>query len=65
MLVPGGQFLLLVIVPNVWLTIACGPMMIGRMKGRSFWRGALQEAGFTLEREGTARTTALFLAKRA
>ncbi len=61
--VPGGQFLLLVGVPNVWLAIAFGPLMVGRMKRRSYWREALREAGFSLEREGTARTSALFLAR--
>ncbi len=61
-LVPGGQFLLLVVVPNVWLTIAYGPL-IWRMRGRAFWREALAEAGFAVEREGFARTSALFLAR--
>jgi len=60
-LVPGGQFLLMVIVPNAWLTIAYGPL-IWRMRRRAFWREALAEAGFTVDREGSAGTTALFLA---
>lgn len=61
-LVPGGQFLLLVIVPNLWLTIAYGPL-IWRMRPRAFWREALSEAGFAIDREGSSGTTALFLAR--
>ena len=59
---PGGQFLLLVIVPNIWLRIAFGPL-IGRMRPRSFWRNELTAAGFVVQREGTMRTTALFLSR--
>lgn len=59
---PGGQFLLLVIVPNLWLRIAFGPL-IGRMRPRSFWREELAAAGFLIEREGTMPTTALFLSR--
>lgn len=61
--VPGADFLLMVIVPNIWLRIAFGPL-IGRMRGRSFWRESLAQAGFTIQREGTKRATALFLARK-
>ena len=61
--VPGADFLLMVIVPNIWLTIAFGPL-IGRMRGRNFWRESLAQAGFTIQREGTKRATALFLARK-
>ncbi len=64
-LVPGGQFLLIVIVPNIWLTIAFGPLLFGRMKGRRFWREALGEAGLSLEDEGTMCATAWFLTRRS
>ncbi len=63
-LVPGGQFLLVVIVPNLWLTIAYGPL-IWRMRRRQFWRDALAAAGLAVEAEGTARTSAWFLARRS
>jgi len=59
---PGGQFLLLVIVPNIWLRIAFGPL-IGRMRPRSFWHNELTAAGFVIQREATMRTTALFLCR--
>jgi len=61
---PGSQFLLMVVVPNTWLTVAFGPMMAGRLKGRGFWREALAAAGLTIEREGAVRTTAFCLATR-
>ena len=61
-LVPGGQLLLMVIVPNVWLTIAYGPL-VWRMRWRAFWREVLAETGFAIDRDGSARTTALFLAR--
>lgn len=61
--VPAAPFLLMVIVPNIWLRIAFGPL-IRNLHGRTFWRESLAEAGFRIEREGTARATALFLVKR-
>lgn len=61
--VPGADFLLMVIVPSIWLKIAFGPL-IGRMRGRSFWRESLAEAGFTIQQEGTKRATALFLTRK-
>jgi SAM-dependent methyltransferase len=61
---PGGQFLLLVSVPNVWLMLAFGPLIAGRLKDRAFWRAALAGAGLAIEREGTVRTHAMFLARR-
>lgn len=62
-LVPGGQFLLVVIVPNLWLTIAYGPL-IWRMRPRRFWREALAAAGMEVEAEGTVGTSAWLLARR-
>lgn len=62
---PDGQFLLLVTVPNVWVMIAFGPLLVRRLKNREFWRAALTEAGLSIEREGTVRTSAMFLTRRS
>ncbi len=60
---PGGQLLLWVIVPNVWMLVAFGPFVV-RMRSRAEWRRLLAGAGFQLEDEGSARATAWFLARR-
>ena len=60
---PGSQFLLIVSVPNISLSIAWGPLIAGKLQDRTFWRNALQEAGFSIEREGTVRASAMFLTR--
>ncbi len=57
-----GQVLLMVIVPNLWMSIAWGPLVWLAMPGRATWRRMLADAGFRLEAEGSARATAWFLA---
>jgi SAM-dependent methyltransferase len=61
---PSGRFLLMVIVPNLWMALAFGPFVHRGFAGRSFWRESLTEAGFTLDGEGTSRGVAWFLASR-
>jgi SAM-dependent methyltransferase len=58
----GGQVLFMVIVPNLWMSIAWGPLVWLHMPGRRTWRRMLADAGFGLEAEGSARATAWFLA---
>lgn len=62
-----GQFLLIVSVPNIWMVIAFGPLLLLRLlrlRRRRFWRDAIGDAGLMLEDEGTVRGSAWFLARR-
>jgi SAM-dependent methyltransferase len=61
---PEGQFLLMVIVPNLWTAIAYGPMVHLSFPKRRFWRRAIAEANMTLEEEGSVGGTAYFLARK-
>ena len=62
-LVPGGQFFLAVSVPNLWMAITFGPLVLPRLRKRAFWRGAFADAGLSLEGEGTLGASAWFLAR--
>lgn len=62
-LVPGGQFFLAVSVPNVWMAITFGPLVLPRLRNRAFWRQAFAEAGFTMQGEGALGASAWFLAR--
>lgn len=59
-----GQFLLMVIVPNIWTIITYGPMVHLSFQKRPFWRNALEKTGFSLEGEGCVGGTAYFLARK-
>lgn len=59
-----GQFLLMVIVPNVWTIITYGPMVHLGFPKRAFWRRALADAGLSLEEEGSVGGTAYFLSRK-
>ena len=64
-LVDQGEFLLMVIVPNIWLIVAFGIFMPWRIfPGRRFWREALDAAGFSVTNEGTSRGAAWFHARK-
>ena len=54
----GGQFLLWVIVPNVWLAIAFPPVIVHGLRRARFWRRELTAAGFRVDRSGTSRGAA-------
>ena len=59
---PSGQFLLMVLVPNIWTLLAFGPLMHHGIGNRRYWRQTLADTGFTLDDEGTSGGIAWFLA---
>ncbi|MDA1228228.1 MAG: hypothetical protein BZY79_02825 [SAR202 cluster bacterium Casp-Chloro-G4] len=56
-----GEFLLMVIVPNIWMAIAYTPAIFHMFRTRGYWRRVLDEAGFQLSSEGSSRGAAWFL----
>lgn len=60
---PGGEFLLMVIVPNLSTTVAFSPFLHARMPGPRFWRAGLSVAGFEVASEGSSRGGHWFLAR--
>jgi SAM-dependent methyltransferase len=61
---PNGQVLLWVIVPNLWMFIAYGPLLYFHNATRRDWRRMLGAAGFRIDDEGTARGLAWLEATR-
>jgi SAM-dependent methyltransferase len=62
---PGGEFLLMVLAKDAWLTVAWGPIaMHGRLPGKSDWEGSLHDAGFAVAEAGTRPATLYFLARK-
>jgi len=59
-----AQFLLIVIVPNIWTAITYGPMIHFGFPKRAFWSTALEQTGFTVEEEGSYGGAAYFLARK-
>lgn len=64
-LVSGGQFFLVVSVPNLWMGVTFGPLVLSRLRKRAFWREAFAEAGLAVHGEGALGASAWFLARRA
>jgi SAM-dependent methyltransferase len=62
---PGGELLLMLIVPNTWMALSFGPLVWLRgFPGRAGWRERLEAAGFGDLEEGSAGGGAWFLARR-
>ncbi len=57
-----AQFLLMVIVPNIWMAITYGPMVHFGFPKRAFWSTALEQTGFTIEEESSYGAATYFLA---
>jgi SAM-dependent methyltransferase len=49
----GGRFLLVVIVPNLWMTLAFGPVPWLFFPSRRQWDGLFRSAGFRILQEGS------------
>ncbi len=63
---PGGEFLLMVIAKDRWLTFTFGPLLAhSHMVAANFWAQKLQDAGFQIVEEGTQPATKYILARRA
>ena len=61
---PGGQLLLMVILPDVWMNVAY-PGLVGlAFPTRRRWRAMLGEAGFEIADEGKGWGRGWFLAER-
>lgn len=61
----GGEFLLMVIVPNLWTVVAYSPVIFLMFPSRRYWRRALQLAGFRLESEGSSGGSTWFLLRKS
>jgi|CXWL01.1.fsa_nt_gi SAM-dependent methyltransferase len=60
---PGGEFLLMVIVPSVWSVVAYSPLILRVFPRSRFWRDGLAAAGFDVASEGWSRGARWFLAQ--
>ena len=60
----GGDFLLMVIVPNLWTVVAFTPVIFLKFASRRYWRRVLEVAGFRLVSEGSSRGSAWFLLRK-
>jgi SAM-dependent methyltransferase len=59
-----AQFLLMVIVPNIWMAITYGPMVHIGFPKRAFWRTAFEQTEFSIEENGSHGGAAYFLARK-
>jgi SAM-dependent methyltransferase len=60
----GGEFLLMVIVPNFWTVLTFSPVIFLHFRSRRYWRRVLEMAGFRAESEGSSRGLAWFLLRK-
>jgi len=62
---PGGQFLLIVISRDRWLTFTFGPLLMHmRSAGPDFWQNELRTAGFDVREDGRQPGTVFVLARK-
>ncbi len=65
---PGGEFLLLVLHGDLWMTVAYPPLVLHGLHGggalRVNWRTRLERAGFQVVEEGALPVTKFFLCRK-
>jgi ubiquinone/menaquinone biosynthesis C-methylase UbiE len=62
---PGGEFLMMVIAKDRWLTYTFGPLLMhARMRASSTWPMLLKDAGFDMVEEGTRPATLYYVARK-
>ncbi len=62
---PGGEFLLIVIAKDGWLTFTFGPLIMhSHMAAADFWARKLRDAGFQILEDGTQPATKYILARK-
>jgi ubiquinone/menaquinone biosynthesis C-methylase UbiE len=62
---PGGEFLLMVIAKDPWLTFTFGPLLAhSHMVPSDYWDSRLREAGFEIVEQGMRPATKYILARK-
>jgi len=62
---PGGEFLLMVIAKDGWLTYTFGPLLMhAHMAAADYWTQLLRDAGFQILEEGRQPATKYVLARK-
>lgn len=62
---PGGEFLLMVMTKDFWMTFAYGPVfMHHRGPSQADWAASLTRAGFEVREQGTKPASLYFLARK-
>jgi hypothetical protein len=62
---PGGEFLMMVVTKDLWLTATFGPLLLhSGFRSPESWTGLLQDAGFQMVEQGTRPGTLYFLAQK-
>ncbi len=62
---PGGEFLLMVISKDPWLTFSFGPLLLhSGTRGQEWWTRRLQEAEFKIAEKGNRPATLYFWARK-
>ena len=62
---PGGEFLMMVIAKDRWLSYTFGPLLLhAQMRGSSTWPELLKASGFQVVEQGTRPATLYYLARK-
>jgi SAM-dependent methyltransferase len=62
---PGGEFLLMVIAKDGWLTFTFGPLLMhAHMAAANYWTDELRDSGFQVVEEGKQPATKYILARK-